>query len=115
MRRPHPATVICGIVAILFLMIGYNFATLPHLVVSLDHHQRTFTRSGNPAVFWIPAVIALVVAALCSVAAYHFHFRLRLVRPAIRGPAILKWLPFILPGIAILAMLIAIIVYALQR
>ena len=115
MRRLHPATVICGILAILFLIIAYNCATLPHLTVWLNDHQRTFTRAENPAVFWAPAVGALILAVLCLLATYHLHFHLRLSRPVIEGPAILKWLPLILPAIAVLAMLIAMLIYVLQR
>jgi hypothetical protein len=114
MRRPHPATVICGILAILFLIIAYNCATLPHLRVWLNDHQRTFTRAENPALFWIPAFGAFIIAVVCSFSAYHLHFRAKLSRPVVRGPAILVWLPFILPTIGILLFLIAWAVYALH-
>jgi hypothetical protein len=115
MRRLHPATVICGILAILFFVIAYNCATLPHLTLWFNDHQRTFTRAENPVVFWAPAVGALILAVLCLLATYHLHFRLRLSRPVIEAPAILKWIPLILPAIAVLAMLIAMLIYVLQR
>ncbi|PYL09990.1 MAG: hypothetical protein DME33_02330 [Verrucomicrobia bacterium] len=94
MRRPDPATIICVILGILFLTIGYNFATLPHLVVWLDQHQRTFTRANNPVVFWIPAIGAFAVAAICLLVAYHLHFRVQLAHALIQSPAILRRLPF---------------------
>jgi len=115
MRRLHPATVICGILAILFLIFAYNCATLPHLTVWFNDRQWKFTRAENPAVFWAPAVGALILALVCLLATYQLHFHLRLSRPVIQGPAILKWLPLILPAIAVLAMLIAMLIYVLQR
>jgi uncharacterized BrkB/YihY/UPF0761 family membrane protein len=96
-------------------MFAYNAATLPQLVVWSDHHQRTFTRADSPALFWIPAFAALTIAAVCSFVAYHLHFRAKLSRPAVSGPAILRWVPFILPGIALLLLLAALIVYYFER
>jgi hypothetical protein len=115
MRRPHPATLVCVILAILFLMIAYNAATLPNLVVWSDHHQLTFTRTENPILFSIPAVVGSLAAAVCALVAYHLHFRKNLSRPPISGPAVLRWLPLILPGIAFILLLVAVIIYYFQR
>ena len=113
MRMPHPATVICGILSILFLIMAYNAATLPHLTVWFDHHQRTFTRDANPALFWIPAGCALVLAVACSVVTYHLHFRLRFARAASR-PVGLRWFGIIMFGLGLLGFLAALIAYALH-
>jgi hypothetical protein len=115
MRRPHPATLISVILAILFLMIAYNAATLPNLVVWSNRHQRTFTRTENPMLFSIPAVAGFLAAAACALIAYHLHFRRKLSRPPISGPAILRWVPLILPGIAFIFLLVAVIVYYFHR
>jgi hypothetical protein len=115
MRRPHPATLVCVILAILFLMIAYNAATLPNLVFWSDHHQRTFTRAENPMLFSIPAAVGFLAAVACALIAYHLHFRQKLSRPPISGPPILRWIPLILPGLAFILLLVAVIVYYFTR
>jgi lysylphosphatidylglycerol synthetase-like protein (DUF2156 family) len=123
MRRPHPVTVICAIFAIVSLLMAYRLATAPHLVVhskthfsvSSSEYHRSFTRGDSPAIFWTLAAGAFFAALAFSAVAYYVHFRLKLSRPVIQGPAILRWLPLILPGIGVLIFLVAWLVYVLQR
>jgi hypothetical protein len=87
----------------------------PERAVWASQDQHLFTRADNPAIFWILAAGAGFGAVIFALLTYDLHFRLKLSRPVIQGPAILMWLPLILPGIAVVAFLIAWAFYLWQR
>jgi hypothetical protein len=115
MRAPARITVVCGILAVLFLTFAYSFANLPYFTVWHDHQQRIYTRADSPALFWIPAAVGVVVGIAMLLLAYHLHFRVQLARASLPVLAPVRWLGVIFINIALVMIVAALIAGAFHR
>jgi hypothetical protein len=114
MRRIHPATNICMILGIMFLMMAYICATQDHLIVWSGDQQRHFTRSSGPGIFSASASVAALLGVSFGTVAWYLHFRRRLERAPRSGPWDFSWFGIIMFGLGLLFALAALLAGAFK-
>ncbi len=105
MRRVHNVTFGCVVLGLIFAMFASIIATEDRLVAWSGDRQWHFTREPNPAVFWIPSLVAAGCAAAFWVLAWYLHFRRRLVGAPESGPFGLNWFAVIMLALGALVIL----------